>query len=340
VRQGVVRSRYPVLRPRMQRSASLVCAAVFALVSAASREAGALTIVPTFNANLSASSIATIKTAIKFYETTFSDPITVPIEFHNMSSGLGASSFVVYNVSYAGYTTALNADRSTPDDATANVAIGTVDPVFGGTRISVHSANGRAIGLATNAVSLGSTFCSGLVVDGCIGLHLSITNDPGAGVGPGGYSLISTVEHEIDEVLGLGSGLQGNGTIFNNRIAPEDLFRYASNGVRSFGLHATCPGPAAYFSIDGGATMLDQFNNCTNGGDYADWVTHTPQQVQDAFSNNSAKPTLTRTSPEIRALDVIGYNVAAPEPSSGILLATGLAAVALGRSRRRKTRRD
>ena len=65
----------------------------------------------------------------------------------------------------------------------------------------------------------------------------------------------------------------------------------------------------SFFSIDGGTTDLNEFNNCNNGGDYGDWITHTPSQVQDAFINGSSSPSLSVTSPEVRALDVIGYNV-------------------------------
>jgi hypothetical protein len=28
--------------------------------------------------------------------------------------------------------------------------------------------------------------------------------------------------------------------------------------------------------IDGGVTNLNEFNNCNNGGDSEDWITHTP----------------------------------------------------------------
>jgi hypothetical protein len=65
----------------------------------------------------------------------------------------------------------------------------------------------------------------------------------------------------------------------------------------------------SFFSIDGGTTNLNDFNNCSNGGDYGDWITHTPSQVQDAFTNGSGSPSLSVTSPEVRALDVIGYTI-------------------------------
>src|SRR5262249_31044061 len=120
----------------------------------------------------------------------------------------------------------------------------------------------------------------------------------------------------IDEVLGLGSALTGTTTPATPWA--QDLFRWASAGTRSYAANASttnpCSAPAAFFSIDGGTTNLNQFNNCNNGGDYGDWITHTPSQVQDAFTNFSGSPSLSITSTEVRALDVIGYNLLKKHP--------------------------
>lgn len=61
-----------------------------------------------------------------------------------------------------------------------------------------------------------------------------------------------------------------------------------SNSVRSFSYNSStdvpCTGsPTAYFSINGGATNLNQYNNCNNGEDYGDWIYIDGKQVQDAF---------------------------------------------------------
>src|SRR5438094_4899116 len=75
-------------------------------VSSSGAGAG-LVIIPTFNANVDATSQAIINNAIAFYQNTFTNNITVNLEFHGMSSGLGSSFTLVYFVSYSSFRTAL-----------------------------------------------------------------------------------------------------------------------------------------------------------------------------------------------------------------------------------------
>ncbi len=270
-----------------------------------------LTIIPTFNANIDAATQTVINNAIAFYQNTFTDNITVNIEFHNMSTGLGQSVFFVFNVPYTSYRTALGANATSPDDATAlaNTPSGTTNPVTASSNIQVKSPNGRALGISTPEQPFGGACpTASFTGSGCIGLNVALANSIGPGI------LMTVVEHEIDEVLGLGSALQGTTTPADPWT--EDLFRWANAGHRSFATNTSTTHPcgsgtgASFFSIDGGTTDLDDFNNCNNGGDYGDWITHTPSQVQDAFINGSASPSLSVTSPEVRALDVIGYTIA------------------------------
>jgi hypothetical protein len=309
------------------------------------RRAEALIIVPHFDAGVTAGDQTFINNAIAFYTGTFTDPITINIEFHFDAGVFGQSFFPVYNVPYANYRTALLADAKTADDATADPTLPAALPSGGlpGPNISIKPANGLAVGLATSEVANLCTienagFYAG-AVSGCIGFGIHSTDLGGA--------LISVLEHEIDEIMGLGSGLEGNGTIFGGRAMPEDLFRWASAGTRSFALNPSCTGPdgegpLAYFSIDGGVTNLDSFHNCTTGADYGDWITHTPSQVQDAVTNLSAVPTLNANSAEVRALDVIGWDRAVvnpppvPEPMSLVLFGSGLLAGAAARRRARR----
>jgi hypothetical protein len=109
-----------------------------------------------------------------------------------------------------------------------------------------------------------------------------------------------------------------------------DLFRYSGNGMRTY---TTDPTATAYFSINGGATNLTNFNQSGNGADYGDWATGPTPQVQDAFATPGAIINLGPN--ELTALDVIGYSlVPVPEAGSGALLLSAL--IATGILRRRK----
>jgi hypothetical protein len=278
-----------------------------------------LTIIPTFNANIDTATQTVINNAIAFYQNTFTNNITVNIEFHDMNTGLGQSVFFVFNVSYPSYRTALGANATSADDATAlaNTPSGSTNPVTGSSNIQVKSPNGRALGinLPEQSFNFGGSPCPMFTGSGCIGLNVTLANSHGV--------LTAVVEHEIDEVLGLGSALSGTTTPADPW--PEDLFRWASSGVRSFAANTSTTNPCtstppSFFSIDGGTTNLNQFNNCNNGGDYGDWITHTPSQVQDAFTNFSGSPSLSVTSPEVRALDVIGYTIVVSKHRRGQLI--------------------
>ena len=242
---------------------------------------------------------ATINTAIQFYEARFSDPITVTIQFEEITTaGLeGHSSWWYYNISYLQFLAALKNDATTTNDTVALSLLpnSANNPVTGTSIIRVKTANLRAIGIT----GLTSGLPGG--IDGIIGLHVSQMNLTRSSINPSKYDLLSVAEHEIDEVLGLASSLDSSA----GDPLPEDLFRYTSAGSRTF----TTSGDNAYFSIDG-TTDLARFNQ-SSSGDYGDWWTagaHTPQ-VQDAFLSPGAIP---NPHVELIALDVIGYNLLPP----------------------------
>jgi len=275
-----------------------------------SRSGAGITIVPTFDPSIDAATQTVINNAITFYQNTITNSITIHIFFYNMNSGLGLSTTFIFPQAYQTYCTALAASATSSDDATAiaHTPCGTNNPVNTMPNIDVKSPVGLALGLNTPEQTFTGSPCPNFTGSGCIGINVTTANSLGV--------LLATVEHEIDEVLGLGSALQGTTTPTDPW--PEDLFRWASAGTRSYAANSNasipCGGgtPAAFFSIDGGNTNLNNFNNCNNGGDYGDWIGHTPPQVQDAFINGTPPhPSLTATSPEVRALDVIGFNLVA-----------------------------
>ncbi|HEV3199582.1 MAG TPA: NF038122 family metalloprotease, partial [Bryobacteraceae bacterium] len=266
-----------------------------------------------------------INSAIQAYQTTYSNPINVTIKFQSMNSGLGQSNTTLYKLSYQSFydsfktvaTTSGQADQLT---ALANLPNSTNNPVTGSTFINIKTADIRALGIP------GGPFPPGNGFDGIIGLNTHIT-DVGSPGTSGTYSLLATAEHEIDEVLGLGSDVAGTG--FFADPAPQDLYRYTAGGSRNF----TGNGGAVFFSIDGGTTDLAQFNNSNNGADYGDWLSNplppaTQPKVQDAFATPGAHPAL---STELTALDVIGYTQSSPlpEPSTTMLLGSGVVVAGL-----------
>jgi hypothetical protein len=237
-----------------------------------------------------------INAAIVNVQSKFADPITVTISFAEMNSGLGQSSTYYAPGNYSAFLAALKADAKTSDDATAIALLPSVanNPVNGSPTINVKTANLRAVGINVNPPP-GQP-------DGFISVNTTITN-PGSPGTTGTFNLVPVLEHEIDEVLGLGSSLP---QMLNNTIFPEDLFRYDQNGARTF---TTTNSVHAFFSINA-STALAQFDNQNDGGDFGDWQSNplpagVLPKVQDAFATPGANPAL---SVELTALDVIGYD--------------------------------
>lgn len=279
--------------------------------------AKALTITPTFDATITndvnAATIEnTINSAIQLYQARFSDPITVTIQFKEIStSGLyGQSQWWYYNEPYSSFRSALVSHATTANDtlALSLLPAASTNPVTGTSFISVKTANMHALGFSGNSGLAGG-------YDGIIGLHTAQLNLSRATTLATKGDLLSTVCHEMDEVLGMSSGLDF--TPQDANPLPQDLFRYSSTGSRSY----TTNGDDAYFSIDG--TNLLVRCNQSGSGDHGDWWTagaHTPR-VQDAFATNGKTP---NPAEELIALDVIGYTlVPVPKPVITSTLVSG-----------------
>jgi Divergent InlB B-repeat domain len=315
-----------------------------------------LTIIPIFDSSITsdpqaATIEATINSAIAVYKNDFSDPVTVSIEFQEVTTGLGASFKLSIPVSYSDYITALVSHATTTDDATAlaHLPTGTSNPVNGNQNVDLNYALARALGFSAEIPSVEAQTLAGLKIsivnpsasetvsskdailatlshylnqsptnstgsgphpltgqpDGTILLNTAIMNLSATQTDPTKYSLFSVVSHEIDEVLGFGSALNGlnNGDASpTGPVMPEDLFRYDQTGARSF---TTDVNAASYFSIDG-TTDIARFNQY-QGGDFGDWYSYYGgqiPQVQDAYSTAGAAPVL---GVELQCLDVIGF---------------------------------
>lgn len=272
-----------------------------ALVSLNINPSAGLIIIPTYDSTiLSDPNVVaitnTINTAILSFESRYSDPVTVAIDFAEMSSGLGQSQTFIGTVPYSSYYSALVSSAKTTNDAVvlANLPGGSSNPVNGGTSITLTTALLRALGF--NAVPPGG-------IDSTISVNMSLINITRPPADPTKYDLQSVVSHEIDEVLGTSSGLG------QTDITPADLFRYSSTGARNY----TTSGDDAYFSIDNGTTLLARYNQNASG-DYGDWwsiSSHSPVRVQDAFGTPGTDPDLTV---ELTVVDAVGWTLVSAIP--------------------------
>src|ERR1700730_5774869 len=289
-------------------------------MSATTTTTSGLVINPTFDSSIlndpnSAAIQAAINRAIAIYQSLFGDPITISILFrysttepngHPFPSGtLSVSDFVVYPILWDTYINALRADAKTANDTTANASL----PANAlSTNISVSGANGRAIGQDTPpAMFPNGTVGDGGPYDGIVSLNSNVSFQFTRPLSASNYDAQRSIEHEMDEILGLGSRLPGGGD-----LQPQDLFSWSAPGTRNL----TSSG-SRYFSINSGNTNIVAFNQ-DRGGDLGDWLSASCPQanpyVQNAFGCMGQFSDVTATSPEGISLDVIGYDLVSPPP--------------------------
>jgi hypothetical protein len=309
--------------------------------AAAASQGHALTIMGTFDSTITGRSDAAaieaqINTAMSFYSV-FSNPATVNILFQMGNTGLGGSSTGLYADPYATYVGYLAADAALhPENTVLPVALANIASDNHKDEIAFTSANGRALGQNTPGAVTAAHY------DGVV----TLSNTPGLisfgdTVGPSQYAAMPVIQHEIDEVLGVG----GPGSLVSQPFGPdpfhngstymgaEDLYRFAGVHTPSF-----TDGQAAYFSIDGGVTNIMGFHADSHTGDNADWIDGdcSNAHVQDFQGCPGHVPYgLTLSSPEVIALQAIGYNIGVPEPSTWAMLIAGFGMAGAALRRRR-----
>jgi hypothetical protein len=283
-----------------------------------------LTIHPTFDSSITgnpnaAAIQAMINRAISFHESLFSDPITIQIRFRYATTApdgmplpmgtLARSDILLYRIPWSSYISALRADGRTSNDTQANASLP-------GTALSANvrpsSASGRAVGLNTPpAMFANGTVGQGGPYDAIVTLNsgapFQFTRPPGSA----SFDAQRSIEHEVDEAIGLGSRLGGN----SNDLRPQDLFSWSSPGHRNISTSG-----ARYFSINGGVTNIVRFNQNPDG-DLGDWLSEqcpqTHPYVQNAFACMGQSSDIAAASPEGINLDVIGYDLS-PGASSNL----------------------
>jgi Peptidase M10 serralysin C terminal len=267
---------------------------------------------------------ASVLAAVQYLESLFSDPVTININVGYGqvggaslgSTALGQSETYLTSVSYATLLTALQVDAKTATDTTAVGSLPATNPLNGNFWISTSEA--KALGLISG---------SSTALDGYVGFCSSpgiFDYDNTDGVTAGAYDFYDTVLHEFTEVMG--RILLTGSTIGNTPSSYDalDLFHYSSTGVRDFSAST-----AGYFSVDGGATNLGQFNPVA-GGDAGDWASSMGNDAFDAFSNPGVVNSV--STGDLAAMDAIGwdYTPAATVVSSptGVTIAPAVGALA------------
>lgn len=245
------------------------------VTTAATEAATGLIIIPTFDSSIlndpnSLAIQAMINRAIGFYESLFSDPITIQILFRYSTTGpapspapsatpfppgvLSQSFFVPYDILWNSFISALRADATTSNDNTANASL----PGSAlSTNIVAASANGRALGLTTPpAMRSDGTIGPGGPYDGIVTLNSAQPFSFTRPLISGSFDAQRSVEHEIDEVIGLGSQVRPTACASSYEAESSDNTLTGGAGIQSC---ATCSGGADVGYVGNNSGTL-QFN--------------------------------------------------------------------------------
>jgi len=248
-------------------------------------------------ANAPAGFKSVVESVVQFYESEFSNPVTLNInvgwgEVAGSSLGatdLGMSESFLESYSYSQIVSALAQNASSSAQVSAVNSLHSSAPTNGTYYVTLAEAT--ALGLVTGTTTL----------DGSVGfsssLALSYNTTNSGNVSSGQYDLYGVVAHELSEVMGRISLLN-----FSNAYSAMDLFRYTANGVL-----ATTASQNGYFSDNGGATSLNPFNSNATG-DLGDLSSSAGNNAFDAFASSGEINSI--TSNDLTMMNVLGYNLA------------------------------
>ena len=330
--------------------------------------ASAITIIASYDPSIStnAPALADIQNIATYYDALFTNPATVNIYFQFGNTGLGESSFAQTDVTYTSWVAALGSTASAANGyaQSADSVLSSSDPLSAVDSgfVTLTDANARALGFSvpipnTNCVNTPTPSNPVNIVcgnDATITISSTQPYEYNQTATPGDFDFYSVVEHELDEVLGIGSALNGMSSISaGTTFAAEDYFRYACGNGSALDVTLSTTDNVC-FSYNGGASDVTgaQFYQEAHGpGDYNDWIwgsggsygcPPTTAYVQDAFACAGDIPSsyVGANSPEGIVLQTLGYNASqqssVPEPGTFGLF--GLIAGGMALARRRVAR--
>jgi hypothetical protein len=276
--------------------------------------------------------------------------------------------------SYASFYNALNLDRLSASDAAAIASLPGLPPspteATFGMLINRTSDNPNGSGSATpyldndgddnnaiinmttaNAKALGLLAANDTGVDATITFSSAYSwdFDPTDGILADAFDFVGIAAHEIGHALGFVSGvdvLDNNAPLVETDpvyrddqftfVAPLDMFRYSAESKNAGVIDWTADTRNKYFSLDNGVTSIALFSEGATFGDgrqASHWKDGIPSLgIMDP--TGSLGELLAISQFDILAMDVIGYDLAVPEPATWILLSLGsLALIATRRTR-------
>jgi len=264
--------------------------------------------------------------AVARYQSMYTDPITVKILFRYAntlpngnpigSGALARSNWIFYTLPWSTVIAQLTADAKSANDVKA---LATVPGTAQTANIALGAADGRAMGVNTPGVQCADSSVPSPTPPGCDfdGIVTLVSVQPWSfsrPVAANTFDAQRSIEHEIDEVLGTGSGIDLNNPI--TRYRPLDLWTWSAAGTRNVTNTGT-----RYFSLDSGTTNIVGMNQ-TSGGDFGDFISPgCPQPnpyVQNAFSCPDQFMDISPTTPEGILMDVMGFDPVTTAPASAI----------------------
>ncbi len=296
----------------------------------------------------------------------FDDDITINVEYEyrGLGSGvLGSTRNERVSDSYADVLNAFTSDASSADDFTAvgNLQTGssfsmlinrTTDNPNGLNSATPYLDNNGSNNNSTIRLSRSNAKALGLIAgdnankDGAITFSNSFSwdFDRSNGISSGSFDFVGVAAHEIGHLLGFTSGvdiLDGNGSGFSEDsftwVNTLDLFRFSDNSGLGTQMDWAADDREKYFSIDGGATQLANFSLGRNFGD-GQQASH----WKDNLNIGLMDPTLSAsefgdiTALDLRAFDVIGFDLISAVPEPGSLVTLGLLGTLVCCRRRRR----
>ena len=215
--------------------------------------------------------------------------VTFDAQAEGLNGNLASNGFsLIEGVSYTTLKNALAAHAFSADAQAAVASLPASDP-SGGVGWALPVAYARMLGITSYAPA----------TDDAVTLNTSYNWSYGQDV-------VAAVEHELTEggmgrIGALGKNTDNGGHVLWSTM---DLFRYSAAGIRDYSDGQD--GQAAYFSVDGGQTLVsfnNQYSGSTrvNNGDTADY------NVLDMFGFGSPGDSPTLTSTDIKNMNVLGW---------------------------------